>query len=248
MKILLLLILSVHSAFAFDHSHADLKKVLDEVVVVKGRESAVDYKKLKQNPESLSAYLKKLSEIKKKEFESWDEDKRLATLINAYNAWTLKLIIDHYPVDSIKDIGSFFISPWQKDIVPWLGKTIDLDEIEHEIIRKNYQEPRIHFALVCASKGCPPLKKEPYKGETLDAQLEESKKNFLLNSAKNTHKLKGDELTLKVSSIFKWFPEDFGGKDKLKEYLVEGMGIQERAKGKKIELEYLDYDWDLNDL
>jgi hypothetical protein len=248
MRVLFLIfLLSSFPALAFDHEHTALGKVLEKKLVSQGSDVLVDYRSLKKNSSTLDSYLQALSKIQEKEFKAWSREQRLATLINAYNAWTLKLIIDHYPVKSIKDIGSLFSSPWKKEFIPWLGKKITLDEIEHERIRPVFNEPRVHFALVCASKGCPPLRKIPYTGKNLEEMLEANKLAFLRNEKKNTYRLEGKKLTLQVSTIFKWFTDDFGGEEKLKSYLLEGMGLTEKARGKSIEIDFLDYDWSLNE-
>lgn len=233
-------------ANAFDHLHKAFTEILKRNVVVSGPASTVRYANLKSSPDSLNSYLKDLSSVKESEFKSWNENQQFSYLINAYNAYTLKLIINHYPVKSIKDIGGFFGSPWKKEFIPLFGKKVHLDHIERGLIRKDYKEPRIHFALVCAAIGCPKLQPFAYQPQKLDNQLEESAKEFLQDKSRNHYSK--DENTFFLSSIFKWYGEDFGDKKDVKKFVAKGMGLSLSEKElKKAKLEYLDYDWKLND-
>ena len=139
-----------NQALAFDHAHRGWSEIVKGSVTWTNSASTVNYKYLKSNLISLDKYLKELSEVKSSEFEQWNRDQQLAFLINAYNAWTVKLILENYPVKSIKDIGGIFSSPWKQKFIKLFDKEISLDWIEHEKIRPTYKEPRIHFALVCA--------------------------------------------------------------------------------------------------
>lgn len=232
-------------ARAFDHEHRGFGRVLSSFVKTIGAQTLVDYRALKQESSGLEGYLRELSALSRPQFESFSRDEQLALLINAYNAWTLKLVIDHYPVKSIKDIGPFYSSPWKLEFLPWLGQTISLDELEHERIRKVFKEPRIHFALVCASIGCPVLRPVPYVARALEAQLAGAQTDFLRDTSKNRFAVEKDRLKISVSSIFKWYGSDFGDAKALEALLVREMGIA--AAGKRIALEYLDYDWSLNE-
>ena len=189
------------------------------------------------------------------------ESERLAFLINLYNASTLELIIDHYPVKSIKDIGGFFKGPWDEDVVRLFGKTITLDNLEHDIIRKDYNEPRIHLALVCAAKGCPPLRSEAYVADRLDAQLDDQSRRFLASPA--GLRIDHGKKAVFFSSIFKWYGKDFVDRyspaagfsdlDKTEravahfcsDYLSPGDGDYLKSGGYSVK--YLDYDWSLNE-
>jgi hypothetical protein len=177
--------------------------------------------------------------------ERLPREEQFAFYINAYNAWTIKLILTGYPgVKSIKDLGSLFQSPWKKEFVRIHGKTLTLDDIEHGILRPRFKDPRVHFAIVCASKSCPPLTAEPYLGAVLDAQLNRSTRDFLNTPA--NYRL--DRNTFWVSSIFKWFAEDFN-KDVVGFYLrfAQGELKQKLQAGRdRIDVNYLDYDWSLN--
>ena len=193
-------------ATAFDHEHKDLTTLLGKVVSysgVGGAESKVDYKKLQKEPLLLNKYIKEMSQVSKKQFDSFSKTEQQAFLMNAYNAFTLKLVVDHYPVKSIKKIGGLFSSPWKMKFIRLLGKEMTLDEIEHETLRKNYNEPRVHFAVNCASIGCPRLRNEAFVASRLDAQLEEQTKIFMRDTSRNKIDLKNKKL--KISKIFDWF-------------------------------------------
>lgn len=202
----------------------------------------VNYAGFKTDEARLDQYLKVLEQA---EPQRLDRDEQFAFYINAYNAWTIKLILTGYPgVTSIKDLGSLFQSPWKKEIVRIDGRLLTLDHIEHDILRPRFKDPRVHFAVNCASKSCPPLLNEPYRGDVLDAQLTRVTADFLNQPAHS--RLEGDRLW--VSAIFKWFAEDFD-KDVVGFYLkfVRGDLKQklEAARG-RIEVKYMDYDWSLN--
>lgn len=243
---------------SFEHSHELLTQVLAEHVYwnSEGTSSRVDYQSLKQQPGKLESYLKSLSEVSREEFQTWTQARQLAFLINAYNGFTLKLILDHYPVDSIKDIGSFWQNPWKMRFFRLLGEPMHLDQIEHDIIREpgRFDEPRIHFAVNCAAVGCPALRAEAYLGERLDAQLKDSSQRFLRDQRRN----RLSEGKLLISSIFDWYREDFTrgwrGVQSLAEFLPlysEALRLsseaQERLLAGQMPIEFLDYNWALND-
>jgi hypothetical protein len=202
----------------------------------------VDYAGFKRDEARLDQYLKLLDQV---DPERLPREEQFAFYINAYNAWTIKLILTGYPgVKSIKDLGSLFQSPWKKQFVRISGKTLTLDDIEHNILRPRFKDPRVHFAIVCASKSCPPLIAEPYRGAVLDDQLNRSTRDFLNTPA--NYRL--DRSTFWVSSIFKWFAEDFN-KDVVGFYLKfaqGGLKQELQAERDRIDVNYLDYDWSLN--
>ncbi|MBW1743706.1 MAG: DUF547 domain-containing protein, partial [Deltaproteobacteria bacterium] len=167
------------------------------------KDGVVDYQGFQNEEATLDAYLKVLE---KTDAGKLSRNERFAFYINAYNAWTIKLILTGYPgVKSIKDLGSIFKNPWKKKIVRIDGDVLTLDNVEHDILRPRFKDPRIHFAVNCASKSCPPLISEPYRGAVLDEQLDASTRAFLNNQDENY--LTGD--TLYASKIFKWFNDDF---------------------------------------
>jgi len=203
----------------------------------------VDYASLKENRESLDQYL---GELKKGwPSDAWSREEKLAFWINAYNAFTLDLLLDNYPLESIKDIGSkiqipFVNTPWDIKFIEIGDEKIDLNQIEHGILRKDFDEPRIHFAIVCASQSCPNLRREAYTADKIDQQLTEDAKRFLADNSKN--KIEQDEAYL--SKIFSWFKGDFTKSGSLIEFINQYSSekINETAKVRS-----LDYDWSLND-
>ncbi len=202
----------------------------------------VNYAGLKTEEKQLDAYLEILAAV---EPAALSRDEQFAFYINAYNAWTLKLILSGYPgVKSIKELGTLFKSPWKKKIVRIEGQTITLDELEHNILRPRFRDPRVHFAINCSAKSCPPLRPEPYRGADLNRQLDESTRSFLNNPS--NYRLQAEQLY--VSRIFKWFSEDFGN-DVIgfyRTYASEDLKKQLTARGNQIRVAYLPYDWSLN--
>lgn len=247
MKFFFLLALVSINAFSFDHDHKIFAEVLSEHVTRRGAQTLVDYKAIKHNSTRLDAYITTLGKVTKQEYSSWSEDEKLAALINGYNAWTIKHITNHYPVSSIRKIGGLFSSPWKMEFIDWLGDKVHLDHIEHDVIRKDFQEPRIHFALVCAAMGCPTLQEEPFTAAKLEEQLRKASKEFLNDPTENRSRVTGNTVKLSLSSILKWYGSDFGNEKDLKTYVLNEMGLAEVAKGKEVEIDYLDYDWSLNE-
>ncbi len=245
------------NAAEFDQTYAGYEALLKRYVA----DGRVDYKGLKTDTTALDLYLDSAAGVAEAHFNQWAEPERLAFLINLYNAATLKLIVDHYPVKSIKDIGSFFKGPWAQPVVRLFGSTITLDNLEHGIVRKQYSEPRIHLALVCAAKGCPTLRSEAYTAEKLDAQLDDQSRRFLASPA--GLRIDRGSKVVYFSSIFKWYGEDFvagfsppsgfSGLDKTERavanfcsgFISASDGDHLKAGGYSVK--YLDYDWSLNE-
>ncbi len=203
---------------------------------------AVDYGGMKKEENSLDRYLEILAAVKPDTLESKE---RMAFYINLYNAWTVKLILGKYPdVKSIKELGTLFSSPWKKKIVRVDGKVITLDDVEHNILRPVFKDPRVHFAVNCASKGCPPLRPEPYSGSILDAQLDDATVSFLNDPERN----RLEENVLHVSKIFKWFKGDFpeGIPAFFKKYAKADLLRMITEKNGNLKVKHLDYDWSLN--
>lgn len=240
----------------FDHGQWDALLKQHVLPLNGGQATQVDYQGFADDKAQLDRYLADLSQVDNADFDNWSKDEQLAFLINAYNAWTVDLILTKWPdLDSIKDLGSFFRSPWSKSFIPLLGETRSLDDIEHNLIRGSdrYQDPRIHFAVNCASIGCPALRNQAYTGEQLEAQLEQQTQLFLEDRSRN--RIEGGKLAL--SSIFKWYREDFekGWKeyDSLESFLVNyavSLSLTPeditQLKEKKMSIRFLDYDWALN--
>ncbi|MBE1426809.1 hypothetical protein H4684_003484 [Desulfomicrobium macestii] len=243
-------------AAGFDHAHGILTQVLSERVV----DGRVDYPGLQKSPALLDRYLQSTSSVTEAQFKGWNERQQLAFLINLYNAATLRLIIDHYPLDSIKDIGNIFKGPWDQKVVSLFGGKTSLNHLEHGIIRKDYSEPRIHVALVCAASSCPALPSSAFTADALDGQLDERARLYL--SSPNGLRVDRAAGRVLVSSIFKWFGEDFvpgfspaSGFDGLKgkeravmNFIAKYVSDELRGffSGGGYDLEYIDYDWSLN--
>lgn len=255
----ILLLVGLQSAFAqFDPTHVTWNTLLHKYVMVQrgGQASEVDYAGFTANRTSLQAYLASTSKVTRVEFDRWSSQAQLAFLINAYNAWTVELVLTGYPgIQSIKDLGSFIQSPWKKRFIALLGETRSLDDIEHGLIRGSgrYNDPRIHFAVNCASIGCPALRAEAYVADRLNAQLEDATQKFLSDRTRN--RIESD--TLEVSSIFKWYGQDFEkgwrSANTLGQFLALysgplGLDVETASQlsAGKLGIEFLDYDWRLN--
>ncbi len=263
-KLLATLILLMASGLvqAFDHSHAAWDALLKRHVVLisAGNASQVDYSGILSQHAALQDYLDQLSAVSGKEYQSWPKAQRLAFLINAYNAYTVVLILTKYPdIQSIKELGSIFRSPWKKRFFTLLGKKRHLDELEHELIRAPgaFDEPRIHFAVNCASIGCPMLRNEAYTGKRLKQQLEDAMGRFLSDRSRNRFDPAAN--SMRISKIFHWYGNDFEqghqGFTSLQATLAKHAGrlaqgspqVERRIRAGKYKIGFLDYDWRLND-
>ena len=248
---LLFFVLLVKPAQGFDHSHQKLDSILKEAVVTIGPKSQVRYATLKENPQVLNEYLSEIEKVPLSQYEQWSEPKQIAFLINAYNALTIKLILSKYPdLSSIKDLSGFFSGPWKIEFFTLFGEKRHLDYIEHGLLRKQFTEPRIHFALVCASIGCPALRNEAFVAERLDSQLNIAMKRFLRDKDRNFFNLETN--TLEISSIFKWFKGDFvktqgSVKAFIAPWITDDIYLRLRILDEGTDIDYLDYDWNLND-
>jgi hypothetical protein len=241
---LLAVLLGAVPARAFDQTHARWGRVLDAFL----SSNRVDYAGLKANPAELDAYLAEVAAVPAADFAQWPRADRLALLLNLYNAATFKLIADHHPVKSIRSIGTLPGAAWRMPVVRLGGQLMTLDHLEHQIIRAEYAEPRIHFALVCAAVSCPPLRPEPFTGAKLEAQLDDQTRLFLADTAKNRFDAAAG--TLHLSPIFTWFKEDFtAGDTKLESWVKPFLPADAaRALGaaRRVKVKFTDYDWALN--
>ncbi len=249
-------------AQAFDHSHAAWTALLKKHVVVLrgGQASALNYAAMAADRPALTAYLGRLSAVSAAAFAGFTPAQQMAFLINAYNAFTVELILTRYPkLESIKDLGSLFQGPWKREWVPLLGRTMSLDDIEHGTlrVRGRFDDPRIHFAVNCASIGCPMLREEAFVAERLDAQLAQQTQRFLSDRTRNRYNAARGKL--EVSKIFDWYGEDFAlghqGIHSLQAFfarhaatLADAPADRERIRAMKAEIGFLDYDWALNDV
>lgn len=252
-------------ASGFDHSLYD--QVLKQYV----HDGLVDYQGLKAHPEKLRAYLKQLETLSPEAYEQWSRADKIAFWINAYNAITIEGILRHYPIQyggiiarirfpqsSIRQIDGF----WDTVFIKVMGRDITLNDIEHKILRGQFKEPRIHFVLVCASIGCPKLASYAFVGDSLEQQLERQARLFIRDPQKVS--LDRQKKVLYLSSIFDWYGEDFqkyadeaAGLDRYSKrergvvaFVLKYLTPADRAFVQKYqpEIEYLPYDWSLNEL
>jgi hypothetical protein len=247
--------------FTYNNYAAALKVYVND-------EGMVNYAELKKHPEKLNAFLGALATLERQTYDNWKEREKIAFWVNAYNSLTLKAILENYPIRS-----SFFRSlkfpknsirqipgVWDKLQFVVMGRKITLNEIEHKILRVKFDKPRIHMALVCAAMSCPPLRNEPYQPEKLDKQLDDQSRKFMSNTMK--FKMDKEKNRVYLSVIFKWFGGDFVKKFKPTEGFADHKEAQRASlnfisrylnendaqylKDSKYKIEYLDYDWTLN--
>jgi len=249
-KTIIYLVFCISSAYGFDHSHSKFNNILKNHLQISGPQTLFNYHTLKGNSTELDTYNSELSAVKKKEFESWNSKQQLAFLINSYNSFTIKLIIDNYPLKSIRDIGGFFSSPWKKKFFTLLEEKQHLDHIEHGIIRVKFKESRIHFAVNCASLGCPPLYKEAFIADKLEEQLDSATKVFITNTSRNRIDTKNKRIYL--SKIFKWYGGDFDKHNgSIMKFVSQYFDVSAEEKKQisqgKYKVSFLEYDWSLNE-
>lgn len=248
--------LPLQAQSGFDHGYALWSGLLKKHVrwLPDGVQSRVDYAGFQADRPALKKLLDGLSRVTRAEFDAFTREQQMAFLINAYNAFTVELILTKYPdLKSIKDLGSLFRSPWKNEFFTLLGEKHHLDWIEHEMLRPRYMEPRVHAAVNCASIGCPALRDEAFTADRLEAQLEDGMRRFLADRTRN--RVEGGRL--KVNEIFKWFRQDFEaghrGWRRLEdvfathaEQLSERADEQRRLRERSVPIDFLDYDWSLN--
>lgn len=233
----------------FDHSHAAWTDLLQDYV----RDGRVDYAGLKKNGQAaLDSYLNHLSGVCAGFYARFDEQQRIAFWLNAYNAYMVRLILDNYPLGSVREIGWLPLAAFRNSFIPIRvtgESSMSLNDIEHDILRKECDEPRVHFAMVCASRGCPDLRSEAYRATDLDEQLDDQARRFINDPSKNRYV--SESRTLELSSIFKWFRADFErGGGQLTDYVGRYSDDSEYRTGKTdgIDVTFLDYDWSLNSI
>ena len=243
----------------FDHTHQGFDRFLSQVVVVStdGTSNRVDYSVASEEKALLEDYLSVLASVSEEEFLQFGKANQTAFLINAYNAAMIQKILQRYPdIDSVWDFGRIFNHPFKDRFVELFGERMSLDDIEHGRLRGDPAlfDPRVHFAVNCASKGCPPLRATAFYGASLDAALDEQASIFLSDRTKNGMNPTTNRLTL--SPIFDWYAEDFGvpGRQGELAYLsryadslgLDGDVVRALNEG-SIKIEWSDYDWALND-
>ena len=261
-------VLAVTAAFAqFDHSHAQWNALLKKHVVVleAGKASQLRYAGMSTDRAQLKTYLDTLAAVSEADFKSWNKNQQLAFLINAYNANMVEKILLRYPnIKSAWDFGKLIGNPFKDNFINLFGRKMTLDNIEHDTIRApgSYDDPRIHFAVNCASIGCPMLREEAFVGERVDAQLEEQTVRFMSDRSRNRYN--ADKNTLEVSKIFLWYKTDWtsgyrgiGGSAqavtttgqflaRYARFLADQPAHQQQIAAGRATISYLEYDWTLN--
>jgi hypothetical protein len=248
-------------ASGVDHSHAAWTALLRKHVRLLrgGQATQVAYAGFKTDRPALKAYLDSLTAVAPATFGGWTRAERQAFLINAYNASTVELILTRYPnLKSIKELGSLLSSPWKPKWISLLGTQVSLDDIEHAMLRKrgDYDDPRVHFAVNCASIGCPALREEAFVAAKLDAQMDEQTLRFMSDRTRNRYSPQRGRLEL--SKIFDWYGEDFrlGHRGvvslpafaaRYADVLADPPADRERLRAGNVGIAYTDYDWALND-
>ncbi len=228
-NLILVFIISFNLATTQNINHNKWTQFLQTYVNENGN---VDYKTIQANPNLLNTYIEEL--ISQPPKSSWNKNEKLAYWINAYNALTIDLIIKNYPLKSIKDIDK----PWDQRLWRFGNEQLSLNEIEHDILRK-LDEPRIHFAIVCASESCPKLQNRAFMAASLEKQLTKVTREFLADTTKN----KISENNLKLSKIFKCFAKDFKTSSSIIGFLNQYSDVEISSNAKK---SFLIYDWTLN--
>ena len=242
----------------FDHAYSNWESLLKKHVrwLPDNKQSRVNYKGFAADRAELKKVLDGMSAVSKADFDKWSKPQQMAFLVNAYNAFTVEIILTKYPdLKSIKDLGSFVTPTWKKKFFTLLGEERHLDWIEHEQLRPKYAEPRVHVAVNCASIGCPALFTEAFTAAKMESQLEDGMRRFLGDPTRNRYA----DGKLEVSNIFKWFREDFekGNKGfakledvfaKYADQLATAPADREKIRAKSVPISNLDYDWSLNDV
>ncbi len=229
----------------FDHSHSLWTQLLQKVVVVERPVSNVAYATLIEHRRDLNSYLYRLQNTSRSSFDGFSQAQQLAFLINAYNAFQLRQVVMHYPVNSVKKIGYFYYSPWEMEFFQLFGRSTSLKMIERDLIRKISRDPRIHFTINCACVDCPPLLNRAYSASEFEQQLEWATTNFLSNST-NNYFIK-EINTLVLSSLFSLYKDDFGSD--LLDFVLPRLGsrISTQFGALSPSITFSDFDWSLND-
>lgn len=243
----------IQGVYALDHTHEKWNKILGSYVSMEKHSSTFNYKALKL--ETLSPYLNELSAVTKAQYDKFTGPQKLSFLINAYNAFTVMHILKNYPVESIRDIDKGFFgraanNVWKKLKQNLLEQEMTLDHLEHQILRRDFNEPRIHFAINCASVGCPALLNEAFIPTKLESQLKRATSIFLLDRSRNYFDYKVKRIY--VSKIFDWFRADFkkkygSVKNFVLPFLLKDMDEFTEMRELKIKIRHTKYDWNLNE-
>jgi len=239
-------------AGTFDQTHALWTKVLAAHV----HDDGFDYKKLKSDRASLDQYVAALEAVKPDDFAKWSQKEQFAFWIDVYNAYTVRLVVDAYPIDSIKDLGSLLKPVWDREVVPLAPLAPDLkkdkltlNDVENKILRPVYKDARVHAAINCASQGCPPLRAEAFRAADLDKQLDDQVARWLHDAKRN--RFDESKSKLEISKVFDWFKDDFvrdaGNVPAwIAKFVPEHKAWLTDPK-RKLAIDYLDYSWKLNE-
>jgi hypothetical protein len=247
---------------AFDHGHGAWTALLKKHIVLLqgGKASQLRYAGMAADKAALTAYTDSLSAVSASAFAAFGKPQQMAFLINAYNAFTVSLILTRYPdLKSIKDLGSLFSSPWKPKFIALLGTQMSLDNIEHDTLRApgRFDDPRVHFAVNCASIGCPMLREEAFVADRLEAQLDEQARRFMGDRTRNRYDAASGKLQL--SKIFDWYGDDFkkghqgiaslpAFAARYADLLADTPAGRDKVRAQQAGVEFLDYDWRLNDV
>ena len=216
---------------------ADVHDTFDAILRERVTDGLVDYAAVKQHDAAkLNAYL---DEMAKADVATMPRDGQLAHYVNLYNATMIKAVIERLRdgYSPAEDDFAVFKEPLVRVAA---GKVVSLNHLEHEIVRKQFKDPRVHVALVCAAKSCPPLLSRAYRAEDLDKVLDENMKRFVIDGARN--QVDDQRKELRLSKIFEWYADDFGGKERVAAYVAKYLGRD--VSGCRVS--HLEYDWTLN--
>jgi len=240
-RLILIALLFPFASYGIDHQGWDALLKKHVVLLDGGKASRVDYGGMARDRDALRKYLDQLASLRAMDFEKLQPPEQIAFLINAYNAFMVEKVLTRYPdIRSVWDFGKVFGNPFRDRFFKLFGQPLSLDDIEHGTLRKNYREPRIHYAVNCASIGCPMLREEAYVGERLEQQLEEQALRFLSDRSRNRYR----DGRLEVSKIFDWYGEDFQPRERYFQRYAAALGM---PAGAAPPISFLDYDWSLND-
>ena len=244
-----------------DHAHKAWDALLKKHVryVQEGNASRVDYAGFARDRAQLKAVLDDYQKVARADFDRWTKPQQQAFLFNAYNAFTIEKVLTRYPnIKSIRDFGTVFGNPWKDKFFTLFGQPSFLDQVEHEILRKEglYDDPRVHVAVVCASIGCPMLRNEAFTADRLEGQLEDAMRRFMSDRTRNRYNAQAKRL--EISKIFDWYGKDFerghkgfasvkGTAARYADLLADAPADRETVKAQAAEVSFLDYDWALND-
>jgi len=233
------------SATAFQNESDLVHHAFDQLLKKYVAGENVRYGRWKESTEDQKALQHYINQLSRQSPSKWGHPEGLAFWINLYNALTLNLILENYPVASIKDTGSLFKSPWNKKIISIEGKRLTLNNIENDIIRPQFKDARIHFALNCAALSCPPLAAGAFLPSQLNSQLDAATKSALQKS----RWLKIENGQLQVTKIFDWYSDDFvKDSGSVQQFIYKYLpSLQREVKEKRLKLEFMSYNWQLND-